>query len=398
MSNKRQNKRIRTETIGFAYTQKYVGLYFVFSFLIKITKIKLLKSGSTNYKNVALIEVDGSHDECLLTQICALKRTSVVLTLIVTQKILDRNRDFEALVDNLIVIDDSLTHNKIVRKILSSFRKHRIDLAVFNTAQGAKVRDISVKLFFSKIKLVGIIHTTKKFEDSFRQKVINLNIKNYFLLSEFLLSKVKPPKGISVDYFYPIRFPDFKTQRLKSSVTTISVIGGVENQKKDLAGFITMVESVKSFPVQFVFLGKSDPNRLEVQELKNKLDSINMADRVKLYDSFVSQEEFDRQLQQTDALLLLAHPSTSSVNQYYKTQISGAANVAFGYNIPLLMHSSFKDVGELKDRSIFYTLENFAEVVSDCKPKLLAIEEWMKNDKEMTNEVQENRYLSFLFN
>lgn len=357
----------------------------------------MLKSSPTSIKNVALIEVDGSHDECLLSQLFALRRTSVVITLIVTQKILDRNRDFETLADNLIIIDDSLPHNKIVRKILSSFRKHRIELAVFNTAQGAKVRDISVKLFFSKIKLVGVIHTTKKFEDSFRQKVINLNIKKYFLLSEFLLKKVKPPKGISVDYFYPIRFHDFKTQRTKSSVITISIIGGVENQKKDLAGFITMVESVKALPIQFVFLGKSDPNRLEVQELKNKLDRINMKERVRFHDSFVSQEEFDRQLQQTDALLLLAHPNTSSVNQYYNTQISGAANVAFGYNIPLFMHSAFIEVDELKNRSVFYTLENFAEVVSDCKPKLLSIEEWMKNDKEMTNEVQENRFLDFLF-
>ena len=148
--------------------QKYVGLYFVILFYIKLTKNKLLKSSTGTVKNVALIEVDGSHDECLLTQVYALRRKDITLTLIVSQKIADRNKHFNELVDSLVIVPGSFTHNKAVRKILSTFRKNKIELAVFNTAQGAKVRDISVKLFFSKIQLAGIIHTTKKFEDSFR--------------------------------------------------------------------------------------------------------------------------------------------------------------------------------------------------------------------------------------
>lgn len=361
-----------------------------------LTKNKLLKSNSKKPINVALIEVDGSHDECLLSQIHALKRTNSHVVLLCTQEIKERNTTFEALVDELIIIDSSHKHNKIVRTIISIFRKKHIDIAVFNTAQGAKVRDLSVKLFFSRIKLFGIIHTTRKFDDSFRQKVININITKYLVLSEYLYKKAKPRRRISVDYFYPIRFPEFGSKRVKNSVLTISIIGGVEKRRKDLDGFIEMVLATKNDAIQFVFLGKSDPKSREVIELKDKLKDIGLLDRVKMFDSFVSQEKFDALLRQTDALLPLVHPNTPSADQYFKNQISGAVNVAFGYGIPLLIHSSYSVIDELKERTIFYDLENFTTIISSCRPQLESIEAWMKEDKEMTNETQELRYLNFL--
>jgi len=205
----------------------------------------LLKSHKKTLEKVALIEVDGSHDECLLTQISALKQANIHVTLICTQAIRDRNSNFEALVDAFLIVDVTQKHKQVVHTISAVLKRYRIDIAIFNTAQGAKVRDIALKLLFSKVKLVGIIHTTRKFDDSFRQKVISINIKNYLVLSGFLFKKAKPRRGISVDYFYPIRFPKFNTTRTKNKTLTISIIGGVETRRKDLAGFIEMVETTK---------------------------------------------------------------------------------------------------------------------------------------------------------
>lgn len=355
----------------------------------------MLKSHKKKIEKVALIEVDGSHDECLLTQISALKQANIHVTLICTQAIRDRNSNFEALVDAFLIVDVTQKHKLIVHTISNYLKNEAFDTAVFNTAQGAKVRDISLKLLFSKITLIGIIHTTRKFEGSTTQKIINLKVKKYFLLSEFLFKKVKPPRGILVDYFYPIRFPEFNTPRLKNETLTISIVGGVETRRKDLDGFIEMVKTTTAENIQFVFLGKSDPNSSEVLELKAALQSNGLINRVKLYDSFVSQEEFDAQLKQTDALLPLVHPDTPSADQYFKNQISGAVNVGFGYNIPLLIHSTYEKVNELQHRAIFYDLNTFSSVISNCKPQLVSIEEWMKNDVEMKNDIQEKRYLDF---
>jgi hypothetical protein len=128
------------------------------------------------------------------------------------------------------------------------------------------------------------------------------------------------------------------------------------------------------------------------------LKKYNLVNRVKLYDSFVSQEEFDAQLKQTDVLLPLVHPDTPSADQYFKNQISGAVNVGFGYGVPLLIHSAYKNVNELQKRALFYDLNNFSDVISNCKPQLSSIVEWMRNDSEMSNIVQEKRYLDFLTN
>ncbi len=356
----------------------------------------MLKSQSKKTEKVALIEVNGSHDECLLLQINALKQANIYVILICTQVIIDRNSAFEALVDEFIIVDVTQKHKQVVHTISAFLKQNKIDVAIFNTAQGAKVRDIALKLLFSKLKLVGIIHTTRKFEGSTTQKIINLKIKKYFLLSEFLFKKVKSPRGISIDYFYPNRFPKFNTIRRKNETLTIAIIGGVERRRKDLDGFITMVEATKNEAIRFVFLGKSDPSCSEVQVLKAALEQTGLTNRVELYDSFVSQEEFDKQLQQSDALLPLVHPGTPSADQYFKNQVSGAVNVAFGYSIPLLIHAAYQNVDELQKRALFYDLENFVEVISSCKPQLVSIEEWMKNDDEMTHEVQEGRYLNFL--
>ena len=358
----------------------------------------MLKSQKKKVEKVALIEVDGSHDECLLTQIAALKQANIHVTLICTKGIKDRNSSFEALVDSFFIVDVTAKHKQIVRTISNFLKKEAFDAAVFNTSQGAKVRDIALRLLFSKITIAGIIHTTRKFEGSTTQKIINLKIKKYFLLSEFLFKKVKPPRGIFVDYFYPIRFPEFNTQRTKNETLTISIIGGVEKRRKDLDGFIEMVKSTASENIQFVFLGKSDPFSLEVQNLKTALEENGLIHRVKLYDLFVSQEEFDAQLKQTDVLLPLVHPDTPSADQYFKNQISGAVNVGFGYGVPLLIHSAYKNVNELQKRALFYDLNNFSDVISNCKPQLSSIVEWMRNDSEMSNIVQEKRYLDFLTN
>lgn len=357
-----------------------------------------MKSTSQNIKTVAIIEVDGSHDECILTQLFALKQEKKTVILICTQALKDRNVQFESLVYEFVIIDVANKHKTIVREICRTLKNKKVEVAVFNTAQGAKVRDISLKMLFSKIKFFGIIHTTRKFEGSSTQKIINLKIKNYLLLSEFLFSKVKQPRGIKLSYFYPIHFPDFGSKKIKNKTLTISIIGGVEKRRKDLKGFVKMVEETRSMNVKYIFIGKSDPNDNDVMALKTALLEKNLSDKVQMFDDFVSQEQFDIYIQQTDLILPLVHPNTPSADQYFKNQISGAVNVGFGYKIPLLIHDSYKFVTELKERALFYNLDSFSSILDDAEGEALVIQKHMENDSELKNETQEKRYLDFLFN
>ena len=357
----------------------------------------MLKSTSNKVNTVAVIEVDGSHDECLLTQLFALKQAKKSILLICTQTLKDRNTQFESLVDEFSIIDSSLKHKTVVKHICNTLKSKKVELAIFNTAQGAKVRDVCLKMLFSKIKFFGIIHTTRKFEGSRTQRLINFKIKNYFLLSEFLFNKVTPPNGIHLAYFYPIRFPEFNTNKIKNDTLTVSIIGGVEKRRKDLEGFVKMVENTSSMNVKYIFIGKSDSKNEDVIALKTALTQKNLLKNVQLFDNFISQEEFDVYLQQTDLILPIVHPNTPSADQYFKNQISGAVNVGFGYKIPLLIHEGYDNVTELKERALFYNLDNFKAVLEDAKEKVSMIQQHMENDIELKNETQEKRYLNFLF-
>ena len=347
---------------------------------------------------VALMEIGGSHDECLYSQLYSLTNSGRTVTLICTQEIRDRNPGFESLVDSFIIV--SFTKSKfknkgILRGILKSLKQKGVSKLVLNTAQGSKVRSLSMMALFSKIEFIGIIHTTRKFEGSFTQKLINLKIKKYFMLSEYLLSRITPPRGINVDYFYPIRYQGYSKSNPTNETLEVTVIGGVENIKKDLDGFIKMVANIDQ-KVNFTFLGKSNPELEDVNVFQALLKKEGIDNMVTTFDHFISQETFDAHLKKTDAILLLIHPNTESAEYYFKHQISGAMNVAFGYKIPMLIHEHYNQIEEMQGSSIYYNFSNFGHRLSE-RNQFVKTRSEMESNPLYNVELQEKRFLNFLF-
>jgi len=352
-----------------------------------------------NSNSVVLIEIGGSHDECLLTQMHAIKSLGHEIVLICTNNIKDRNPTFKNYVNEFHTVD--LSHgrgkeNKEIKNIWRLLENSGVETVIFNTAQGNHVRKLCLYALFNKIEFIGIIHTTLKFKGSFTQRIINLKIKRYLLLSEHLLSSITPPRGITVDYFYPIRFPSFD-KKIKKETAVITIIGGVESRRSDLPGFLRMLIATKDLDVSFMFLGGTDHNDEGVIALKNQLKHHKLMDKVMFFDSFVPQEIFDAHLHNTDLILPLIHPNTPSSDQYFKNQISGAMSVSFGYKIPLLIHEAYKSISEMKAASFYYNEENFPRVL------VSALDESNNKSREMragcrydVNQ-QEYRYTKFIF-
>lgn len=348
-------------------------------------------------ETVALIEVAGSHDECLLTQLHALRKAGCSAVLVCTQEIRERNPLFEQYVDDFYITElgDSKSRRfGEMRRILRFMEEKGVSRAVMNTAQGDLMRNLSVLAVFSPIEFTGIIHTTRKLKGSFTQRVITRKVKKYLLLSEYLLSTVEAPKGVRLDYFYPIRFEGQDLEKSKHDGLEVTIIGGVENRRKDLLGFCEMLKNVPA-NVHFTFLGKSDPKNQDVREFKLKLAEIDTEHRVTLHTDFVSHEDFIEQLRKTDAILPLIHPETPSAEQYFKNQIAGAMSVAFGYKIPLLLHEAYAHIEEMKPAAVYYVPEHFERVLdSDI---LKGIEDKMHAHQAYSIDYQEQRYLDFLF-
>ena len=353
----------------------------------------------TDENVVALIEVGESHDECLYSQIFALKNSGRKVLLICTEKMRARNPHFEEHIFEYYSVSFSTSGIKnmlAMKSVLKYMKRKNVSRAILNTAQGTHIRNLCLLSRFSKIEYTGIIHTTRKFEGSFTHRVIGKKVKKFLLLSEHLLSTVQAPAGTRLDYFYPIRYWNENNHRIESHKFELTIIGGVEKRRKDLDGFVDMIKGMDD-SVRFTFLGKSDMEDETVRAFQKRLKEEQLENAVVFFDRFVSHEEFSEQLRRTDAILPLVHPDTPSAEQYFKKQISGAMNVAFGYKIPLLIHEAYRGIEEMKDACLYYDPKYFCAMLKDNKDALKDIAERMTQNEKYNAEHQESRYLKFVF-
>ena len=347
-------------------------------------------------KVIALVEIGGSHDECLLTQLHAIRNRGHQALLITSPEVAARNPAFEQYVQKTITLNVSeYSRKKLSRKVWVCLKENNVDLAVLNTAQGNVIRDLCLKSLFHKMEFVGIIHTTRMFTESFTQKVIHWKIKKYLLLSKYLCNKVPSKKGMKFDYFYPIRFVEMPVLAEKRD-KSICILGGVEERRKDLQGFLDMAESVKDASIRFVFLGKSDPSKPEVPVFLDAIKKRGLSDIVQTFDHFLDQQTFASYIQNSDLILPLIHPGTPSADQYFKNQISGAMTASFGYKTPMMLHQAYEHIEEMQPASFYYEPASFSETVKKALEMSKSKSEEMRNNPAFSIEEQERRYSDFL--
>ncbi|GAB5417003.1 MAG: hypothetical protein Crog4KO_18700 [Crocinitomicaceae bacterium] len=344
---------------------------------------------------IALVEIGGSHDECLLTQMHAIHKHGHDLVLITTANVAERNPAFSNYLEEIVIVNAENTRKALVREVWNKLKDLKIEKVVLNTAQGKVIRDLCLKAYVHPMEFIGIIHTTRMFTESFTQKIIHRKIKKYFLLSEQLLKQVTPPKNVSIDYFYPLRFPT-ENRMVEKRNKVVAVIGGVEERRKDLEGFIQMIQPLRSEKIRFVFLGKSDASKPEVPGFLQRLEEEGLTEMVQTFDQFVSQEIFDATLQNVDLILPLVHPNTPSADQYFRNQISGAMTVSFGYKIPMLMHTAYQSIAEMQPASFYYDVESFSSILKNALENAESKREEMRKHLPYTTEEQERRYANFL--
>ncbi len=314
-------------------------------------------------KTVALLEIGGSHDECILSQLIGLKQQNVKIIFCSTKAMFEKNSFFSNYIDEFyeITFPKTMIGDFLVMIRLNKWLKQqKVDVLIANTAQGGHVRNLCLTSS-SKIKFIGIIHTIKMLEKSFTQSLISRKIKHYFVLNDTLKSFISPNSPIRVDSFYPLSFPNYSSRIDKpNDQIWIAIIGGVENRRKDLSGFIEMA-SQTSENIHFYFLGKSNHQSENTIEFKKQLSEYKLEKRVHLFDDFLTQETFDNYLNQINGIFPLVHPNTSSAEEYFTRQIPGAINIAFGYKIPMMIHSHYQNWEDFNKGVVFYDLNNFKQ-------------------------------------
>lgn len=350
-------------------------------------------------RTAALVELGGSHDCLLYSQVAFLHDAGYRVHLVVSEDMLPLVRAFD-LVDEFHSLP---VNGGEIGSLRTAWRLWRLtgrigaDLVVFNTAQGPVVRDFTLLPNRGR-RLAGIIHNIHKFRDSTGQKIISRRIRNYLALMDYQVDNRDDDLPITLDWFYPILFPDYgRVDVDKPQGELWAVIPGqIDLKRRDYEGFLnSLAENGVPEGFRVILLGgfENDATRDRITEL---VEATGHSDRIQLFDGFVDNATFHSCLAAADVILPLLHPGTDRFHEYSKLQISGAYLLAFSYRVPMLMESFFREYTAFRDISIFYDLVELPDILARLAMDPSPIHEKaaiLKSDDRFTFEFQRDRYL-----
>jgi hypothetical protein len=367
-------------------------------------KRRRIKSGNpevNDLPNVLIFEHTTSHSELIYSQVQFLINYSHKVHLWINNK---ETGDFNSAL--ITIIDDTKSRINIYTALFKYIIHHRIDVIIFNTAHGIFIRDLSLLLLLSKVKIIGILHQSDRLYKSFTQKIISIKVRNYFVLNDFILKSISPvieQKKIKIDSFYPIFFPGrFYTKKEAGNTLTFCVPGAIEPERKDydyLIDFVKKYAVCLDHRIKFLLLG--DGSTGTGKKLLNKISADNIGDRFLTFDSFLTNKDFFYQLNNSDFIFPLIHPSGSHFQAFFKTGVSGAFNLALALKKPMLLHKCFESNNDYRNISLFYTEENlfsvFQKITTD--PEIITKLELGYTELEKLNfELQALKFNKFLIN
>lgn len=328
-------------------------------------------------RKLLLIEFSGSHTEILYSLFEILSADFDVILAISDQA---KNK-----VPNHPQISNVhyFPEKTIVKQTLALKKQLKPDFIFLNSSQGSKVRSLCLSLLFDKTPIVGIHHNPEKLYDSFTQKIIDLKVKNYFVLADFIITAIagKVSKKLNLESFYTVSFPAYKKQNLDKNLKYAFIPGVLEQDRRDYLGLIKTVEKHKENlnpDVRFVLAGNSlshDGPMIKTEVIKAGLEKFFI-----FFDGYVSQDVLMSYAEDSYVIMPLFHPGTRWFSQYLDTKISGAYNIAYAFNKKLLMHDQFKMHDEFLKHHLFYEVDQLPAVLNSLIASHSSLQEISQHD------------------
>jgi ADP-heptose:LPS heptosyltransferase len=197
---------------------------------------------------VAIIEIGGSHDECIYSQIKILKSVEGIHLTLICNDSLKENVKYFDLVDKKVFVQLRSGYKQWgdVCRLWRFCKKEGFNKIIFNTAHGSPVSRLLLFPFNKLTKFYGVLHQPKKTITSHTQKKISKKVAHYFVLDNYLESVVgrKDKNKFTVSSFYPVFFPDYPEQEVKkeNNEIWIGIPGGVELSRRDYGALFDSIQ------------------------------------------------------------------------------------------------------------------------------------------------------------
>lgn len=310
-------------------------------------------------QKICLIELGGSHFECMETQIHFLK-DDFHLTLLTNSDKLDKASALVPLVDEVKAMPFSANESFTLANSLNITRllkKSDYDFIVLNTAQGG-IKWICLLSFFIgvKAKFLGILHNVHKLKKGFGQRIISQRVSHYFVFGDFLEKYAQTFSKKSISSFLPIfvRHENVVSVRKPADEFWICIPGNIEFKRRDYPKLLDAITTTNlSDKVRFVLLGATKSKDAEV--LKEKINELKINDFFILFDEYIDTQIFNTYLSLSDCVLPLLTADSSETKLYQTCKVSGSWLNVLTFHKPLLCHNIFDHLDDLQKRSIFYS-------------------------------------------
>ena len=353
-------------------------------------------------KNIALLEYGGSHVECMYFQILALKNNGYNVFLICNKSLVPRFPDLTVF-DDILPLNDAdkkLPYSKKLvdmTKIRRFTRKNKINTIVINTLECRVLTNI---LFFPLPKVrnyVGIVHYSKYTIKSGTFKWFYRRVKKVFLLSDNLLTSIqKTSRPVTISTFYPIYFPeytDFHIEKPEGEFWICSP-GNIWKGVKDASTLLNAMSKKKlNENAKIILLGPVEDS------LKEQIKSMDDANNLIYFDSFVPQNVLDAYLRNCDAIIPLIHSELFN-KKYGNVRISGTYNIVYAYKKPMLLEKCVMDANSDFDNiSIPYELDNIIDVINyvSTRPKeYFTASDALQNHPYLNIQKQSEKYIDLI--
>jgi hypothetical protein len=346
----------------------------------------------------ALIEIGGSHSECLYSQLLHLSKGGYEVSIIADEKTAGQLQDFE-LPFKLFTVDTKRRWPALL-KIRRFLISNDISTIIFNTAQSSAVRNLTLLPYPRHFRFSGTLHHLNKLQSGSSQKIISRRVKKYFLLNDYLVCKADALAipGLSFQSYYPIFFPPYPQQALTKSPGSvwINIPGHIEYQRRDYETLVHAFAALEHKPDYLFLLGNGSHPNGNGRQLKTLVEEKGVARHFVFWDDFVAPAEFHGYLRQSDVVMPLIHPASADLHKYLNEQISGNFNLAFAYHKPLLLFQIFDQFNDFRENALFYTIETLQETLMQLPRLLRDIRGRLYQDPKWTQAYQTEHYLAFL--
>jgi len=356
-------------------------------------------------KTAAVIEITGSHEECMYAQLLFLKQAGYHTIMICSSNLEKRVIEFDMADESVFFPfeNESISNLPKLLQLRRLLIDRHVSLVAINSAHGKLIQNLVLLPYPKDIQFIGILHGINKLRGSFTQKLISTRIKKYLLLNDYLVDNLKrvqvPHEHLQFESYYPIFFPAFQYPPVlhkPEDQLWITVPGQVEYARRDYITLVNEFARLEEKPdVHFILLGSHQHAAGDGPDLQQRIQALHL-ERYFTFTGYAPNAPFHAYLQASDIIMPLIHPGNDGFEKYLIYQITGSYNLAFAHKKPLLMLQDFADYEDFKENALFYKLEDLHLRLQTLREDIAHITPQLYKSPKWTVAYQQKKYIDFI--